>query len=315
MALDLITAGCICADVMVRPVDALPDKGTLGLIPEMGMHVGGLAGVTAIVYSQLGGKSGFVGRLGTDSFGDFLLARLEQEGVTTENVHRDPSHNSSATVALIDSAGERTFLHHLGTNAEVCESDLDLDYIAQAKVFHWGGPGITPNLAGPVMGRVFKGLQERGVQTAMDTCYDGTGTWGPLIEDCLPHLDIAMTSLEEARFYTGQPDAPSIAAYFIEHGASRVLVKLGEKGLLVREGDTTLQLDAHNVAVMDTTGAGDAACAGFLYGCIHGWDLEQSGRMANAIGALTVTQMGGSEAIGNFEAVQNFMETQACQIQ
>ena len=130
----------------------------------------------------------------------------------------------------------------------------------------------------------------------------------------MPHLDIAMTSLEEAKHYTGQPDEEAIAAWFLEKGAQRVLVKMGEAGLLVQDGAQKLRLEAHDVGVVDTTGAGDAACAGFLYGCIHGASLEESGRLANAVGALTVTRMGGGEVIENMDGVQKFMETQPCRI-
>ncbi|MBI4559097.1 MAG: carbohydrate kinase family protein [Candidatus Hydrogenedentes bacterium] len=59
---------------------------------------------------------------------------------------------------------------------------------------------------------------------------------------------------------------------------------------------------------MDTTGAGDAACGGFLYGCIHGWPLERCARLANAVGGLTVQVMGGAEAILSLEQALAFME-------
>jgi 2-dehydro-3-deoxygluconokinase len=63
------------------------------------------------------------------------------------------------------------------------------------------------------------------------------------------------------------------------------------------------------VDVVDTTGAGDASCGGFLFGWLQGWDLERCGRLANAVGGLTVQRMGGAEAIKNLEQTLAFMET------
>ena len=310
MAFDVVTVGVVCADVMVRPVDTIPARGTLGLVPMLGMHLGGLAGVTALVCSRLGGKSAFVGRLGRDSFGDFLLAKLNENGVNTDGVSRVDTCNSSATVVLISDDGERTFLHHMGTNAETTDSDIDFSVVKQSKVLHWGGPAITPKLDGAPMGRVFEKARALGVKTSMDTCYDGKGVWLPLIEPSLPHLDIVFSSYEEARNYTGREEVESIADFYLSYGVETAVIKLGAEGIFVKGQGTSFRLPAHRViSVVDTTGAGDAACGAFLYGYTHGWDLERCGRLANAVGGLTVQRMGGSEAVESLEQTVAFMET------
>ena len=308
MSFDVVTVGVICADVMAKPVDGLPPRGTLGLVPQLEMHLGGLAGVTAAVVCQLGGSAAFVGSLGQDGFGDYLLATLAKSGVDTRYVRRSGDANSSATVVLIAGDGERTFLHHMGTNATVTEADLDYEAIRQAKVFHWGGPGITPKLEGEAMGEIMKKVRAMGVQTSMDTCYDGTGRWYPLIAAALPHLDIVFSSLEEARGYTGKQTPEEIAAFYASHGVGTVVIKLGQGGLYLLRGDESFYLAAHEVKVVDTTGAGDASCGGFLYGHTRGWDLRRCGRLANAVGGLTVQRMGGAEAVVSLEETLKFMD-------
>lgn len=304
---DLISTGVICADVMVRPVENLPPRGSLALVPHLEMHLGGLAGVTATVFSQLGGQAAFVGRIGRDSFGDYLLSCLEKNGVATDRVRRDQRHGSAATVVTITDSGERTFMHHMGTNAEVCEEDLDFDYTRTANVFHWGGPGITPKLEGEAMGRILAQLKDEGVTTSMDTCYDGKGVWLPLIEAALPHLDIVFSSAEEARHYTGQEKIADIAQFFLAYGVTTVVIKLGENGMYIAQDDFAGHIPAFDIEVVDTTGAGDAACGGFLYAMQQGWAVEQCGRFANAVGALTVQRMGGAEAIDSREQVEKFL--------
>jgi len=309
MSFHVVTTGVICADVMARPVDGLPARGTLGLVPQLEMHLGGLAGVTAAVVAQLGGRSAFVGCLGQDGFGDYLLAALEGAGVDTKHVRRDPVHNSSASIVFIDSQGERTFLHHMGTNAQVSEADLDYDAIRQGQIFHWGGPGITPRLEGAAMGSILAKVRAMGVKTSMDTCYDGKGEWFPIIAPALPHLDLVFSSLEEARCYTGQHSPEDIAAFYRSHGASIAVLKLGQDGIYVQSESTSFYLPAHRVTVVDTTGAGDAACGGFLYGYAQGWDLERCARLANAVGGLTVQHMGGAEAIRSLKDTLEFMNS------
>ncbi len=309
MTIELVSVGVVCADVMVRPVDVLPNRGALGLAPMLEMHLGGLAAVTGIVYSQLGGKASFIGRLGCDGFGDFLLAALQRNNVDVSGLKRVDDARSSATVVLIDSAGERTFLHHVGANAETCAADIVLDQFPGAKALHWGGPAIMPRLDGTPMGEVFQQARARGLKTSMDTCYDGKGVWLPLIEPSLPHLDIIFSSIEEARKYTGCSSPEEIADFYLRYGIETAVIKLGAEGLFVKQGNSVFSIPAHTVPVVDTTGAGDASCGGFLYGYLRGWELERCARLANAVGGLTVQHMGGAEAIQGLEQTILFMET------
>lgn len=308
MPFDLVSVGVVCADIMVRPVDTIPPKGTLALIPQLEMHLGGLAAVTASVFCQLGGKATLIGRVGKDGFGEYLLSTLSHNGVDVSGVRQESQIRSSATVVLIDTAGERTFLHHVGTNAETCEDDVDFTLVKNARILHWGGAAIMPKLDGPPMGRIFKHAKDLGVMTSMDTCYDGKGIWLPLIEPSLPHLDIVFSSYEEACHYTGCSTPETIAQFYLDYGVKIVVVKLGEKGLFVKTRQETIQVPAHTVKVVDTTGAGDASCGGFLYGLIHEWPLEKCARLANAVGGLTVQHMGGAEAIQSLDQVMQFME-------
>ena len=302
MCIDVITLGIATADVMVRPVDAFPERGTTVLIPHAELHLGGLAAATSIVLCQLGASAAFVGCIGEDSFGSFIAHTLESKGVDVGHLRRTDECSSASTVVLISEDGERSFLHHVGANALLCEADVDFDAVAQAKILHWGGPSLTPGLDGEPIGRVMAKARAAGVTTSVDTCFDAGGRWFAHIEHALPHLDIVMSSLEEARHYTGQREPEDIADAYLSHGPETVMIKLGGDGLFVKNSQEAHYVAPHEVPVIDTTGAGDAACAGFLYGQIHGWDLLRCGQLANAVGALTVQVMGGAEAIESLDA-------------
>lgn len=307
MANDLVTLGVMCADVIARPFTSLPPRGHLGLIDSLTLQFGGLAGVTAIAYSQLGGKAGVIGGVGNDGFGAFLEQTLTSYGVDTSGLLRGDA-NTSATVVLSSADGERSFLHQVGSTANITEDRIDYDFIGQAKVFHWGGPSVTPGVDGAPMGRIMAKAKALGVRTSMDTCFDGNGRWLALIEPALPHLDIVMSSLEEARHYTGKTEPEDIADFYLSYGPSIALIKLGEDGLFVKSGGEAHHVPAHRVPVVDTTGAGDAACGGFLFGLTQGWDLVRAARLANAVGALTVQQMGGAGAVRSLDDALALME-------
>ena len=307
MKFDIVTTGVVCADVMVRPVDTLPERGKMALVPQLELHLGGLAAVTAAITAELGLRAAVVGKVGEDGFGHYIIQRLTDHGVDINHLERTSACRTSATVVAISADGERTFLHHVGTSAVLTERDIPESLLKQTKLFHWGGPSVTPALDGEPMGRVFANARRLGVTTSMDTCFDGKGVWFPHIEHALPHLNIVMSSLSEARHYTGKESPQEIAAFYRSFGVESVMIKLGEDGVYVQNDREAYHIPAHRVAVVDTTGAGDAACAGFLYGILHGWDLVRCAKLANAIGALTVQVMGGSEGVHSLDQAMALM--------
>lgn len=308
MAFDIVALGLACADVMVRPVDSLPERGKVQVVPILEMNLGGLSGVAASVFCRLGGQATFIGSVGTDPFGDFVINTLRTDGVQTDGIRRVPDHGTASTVVLVGADGERTFLHHAGASATLCEQDIDFGLIKQARLLHWGGPAVTPGLDGRPIGRILAKAHELGLRTSMDTCYDGAGLWMQRIEHALPHLDIVMTSIDEARQYTQCQDPEDIADAFRSFGVETVMVKLGSAGLLVKNSKEACRLAAHRVTCVDTTGAGDAACAGFLYGYVKGWNLTRCSRLANTVGALTVQVMGGAKGVTSLADTLAFME-------
>ncbi len=296
---------------MVRPVEALPAKGTLGLVPQLGLHLGGLASVCAATSAKLGLTSAVIGRIGADGFGDFIENYLRDAGVDTSYLARIEGARTSATVALVDEAGERTFLHHVGATQQLCANDVPDSLLASTRLLHWGGPGITPGLEGAPMAEVMRRARQHGAIASMDTCFDGEGIWEAKIRDVLPHLDIVFSALEEGRLYTGQAAPEAIAAWYRERGVGTAVIKLGEQGIYAENGEGAVQLPAHHVEPLDTTGAGDAACGAFFVPWLEGQPLEACVRYANAAGGMTVTAAGGAGAVRSREQLEQFMrETQ-----
>ena len=132
--------------------------------------------------------------------------------------------------------------------------------------------------------------------------------WFPRIETALPFLDVVMSSLEEARMYTGKHEPEAIADFYLDRGPDIAVIKLGDGGMFVKSTIERMRVPAHRVEVVDTTGAGDAACGAFVYGYTQGWELHKSVQLANAVGALTVQAMGGSEGVKSLEDTLAFID-------
>ena len=292
---DVVCLGILVADVIARPVDELP-HGAASLMDDVSLHGGGCALNTATGLARLGLSVAVVGKVGQDTFGDFLLGLLDERGLDTRGVLRDPAAPTSATVVLVDRAGERSFLHLPGANGALSVEELSTDGIFAGRALHVAGALVMPALDGAPTAALLAEARRRGVCTSLDTVYDATGRW-ERIEPCLPYLDLLTVSLSEARGISGEREPASAAAWFRDRGVADVALKLGPDGCYVAGAEFEGEVPAFPVRAVDGTGAGDAFAAGVIYGRLAGWPLVDAARFANAAGALATTAVGATEGL------------------
>lgn len=293
---DVVCLGILVADVIARPVDALPTAGTLDLLDEIRLHGGGCALNTATVLSRFGLQASVVGKVGTDAFGDFVLGLLADRGIDARGVLRDSTVPTSSTVVLVDAAGERTFLHLPGANGALRADELQRGRILASRALHVAGALVMPMLDGEPTAGLLAEARVRGILTSLDTVWDASSRWERVLP-ALPHLDVFTASLSEARAISGEEEPASAAAWLRDRGVSRVAVKLGAEGCYAADERLAEHVPAPQVAAVDGTGAGDAFAAGLLYGLLDGWPLDRAARLANAAGALATTAVGATEGI------------------
>ena len=292
--MDVVCLGILVADVIARPVDELP-HGAVSLMDEISVHGGGCALNTATGLSRLGLSALVVGKVGEDTLGDFVIGLLAERGLETRGVLRDPAVPTSATVVLVDRAGERSFLHLPGANGALGAEELAPEIFA-GRALHVAGALVMPALDGAPTAGLLAEAQRRGVHTSLDTVYDATGHW-ERVQPCLPHLDLLMASLAEAQGISGEQEPASAAAWFRDRGVAEVALKLGPDGCYVAGAEFEGDVPAFPVHVVDGTGAGDAFAAGVIYGRLAGWPLVDAARLANAAGALATTAVGATEGL------------------
>jgi len=305
----IICLGILVADIVGRPLRAVPDPGRLVLVDEMSLHTGGCASNAATALARLGLPVEVIGKIGADSFGDFVLNALAERGIGTKGITRDKEVGTSATMVMVAPDGERRFVHYIGANAHLTLEDIDLSMVEAGSILHVAGSLVMPGIDGQPTAELLRHARAAGVTTFLDTVWDDTGRWMDILAPCLPQIDYFVPSLPEGQALTGLDAPTEIARALLERGVRTVGLKMGEDGCLVMSGDgQAIRLPAFQVDVVDATGAGDAFAAGFIAGVWQGWPMEKTARFANAVGALCVTGIGASGGVRSLSETLSFME-------
>jgi sugar/nucleoside kinase (ribokinase family) len=297
--LDVVCLGILVADVVARPVDAVPATGTLGLVDSVVLRGGGCALNTSSALAQLGLRAAAIGKVGADAFGDFIVALLRERGVDGTGVIRDPGVPTSASVALVDSSGERTFLHTPGANDAIHAGEIGEEVFA-GRALHLAGALVLGRLDGEPSAVILAEARRRGLHTSLDTVFDASGRWDRVLA-ALPHCDLVTPGRAEAEAISGESDPADAARRLRDLGAGVAAVTLGADGCHVASDDFDGQVPGVALDAVDGTGAGDAFAAGFLYGRLAGWATETCARFANAAGALATTAVGAFEGVGDLD--------------
>lgn len=308
----VLCVGSVTADIIVPAVDALPSPGTLKSVGSISEHVGGCASNAAIDLAKLGIPSSLVCRIGRDTFGDFVLDTVRRSGADVSGVLRDEAIGTTVSVVLVDSDGERRFLYYPGSTSAFTARDVPETLLDGCACVFIAGAMLLTQFDGAPCAALLRRAKEKGKMTVMDTAWDFEDIWMDKIRPSLPWLDYFLPSYDEAARLTGESDPPLMARSLHALGARHVAIKLGGEGAyLLPENGAGVYLPACDAGeVVDTTGAGDSFCAGFLCGLMQGWEPERCGRFANAVGAHCVTKVGASSGIRPMADILAFMEKQ-----
>jgi sugar/nucleoside kinase (ribokinase family) len=274
-------------------------------VQEIALRGGGCALNTASALAKLGLRSAVVGKVGADALGDFVLGLLRERGVDSGGVLRDPEAPTSATVVLVDSSGERTFLHLPGANGVLRAEELDGNLLFAGRALHVAGSLVMPALDGEPTAAILREARGRGLLTSLDTVFDATGRWERVLPS-LPLLDLFTPGLAEARALSGEQEPPRISAWLRERGVRELALTMGAEGAYVAGEGFEGFLEPVPVRAVDGTGSGDAFAAGLLYGKLAGWPFERAAQFANAVGALATTAVGAVEGIPSLDRALEF---------
>ena len=277
----IICSGSIVYDTLVLPFDE-PRWGTTLIVESIECHVGGNGANTSRALARLGTPVRLLGAVGKDPPGEFVLNSLTTDGVDSHAVLLMDAA-TAATVALVNSRGNRQFLHRLGVSANVFADGIAFtpELCAGMAHYHLASLFILPQVRIHAPS-ILKNARAAGLTTSLDTNWDALGEWIEPLNACLPELDFLFMNEDEALHVTGSDDPAA-----------------GEEILC----------PAFDVEARDTTGAGDCFVAGFLSAVQRGADLREAGRLGNAVAALSVQKLGAVAGVLPLQQTQAWLET------
>jgi sugar/nucleoside kinase (ribokinase family) len=277
----LLFDGYFC-DLIVTGLPEMPRLGADLFGTAMGIHAGGTFNVARALH-RLGVRAGWVCDFGNDLFSQFVLSEVRREGVDTGlfRFHDRPIRAFSLAFSYSDDRGFISFM-------DPVEPYPRSPYILELR------PRcvLLQNLE---VGPDFRALVEAAGQVGAQVCMDCQSTnltlETPGVVEALEMVDLFLPNAGEARRLTGA-DTTEAAADILAGFCPLVVIKQGACGALARTRELQIQSPALDVAVLDTTGAGDCFNAGFLYSHLRGDPLETSLRYGNICGGLSTTTHG-----------------------
>ena len=308
------TVGTYIVDVLGRPVSELPRGQRSLLLDEIRLTPAGTAGGTAVDLARLGARVLAVGAVGTDLAGDFLVGALRADGIDVEHLVRRQGVQTSCTILPIHPDGSRPAWHVPGANMTFAEADVPEQVLATADAVHLGGLTALPGVDGEPAGRILAAARAAGALTTADCLGVRGDEPEAVLAPVLPHVDVFMPNEDEALAITGARDAAAAARRLRGLGAACIIIKRGPDGCLVADDDGERALPGLPAPpVVDTTGCGDAFCAGVLVARCAGWPIDDAARLGCATGTLNVRALGSDAGARDVDEALEFLAAGSAQ--
>ncbi|MER5377933.1 carbohydrate kinase family protein [Streptomyces sp. NPDC002553] len=301
--MNVVTMGVHVLDVLVRPVEAIPEGQGATLVEDIRMTAAGTAGGTALTLAKLGASVRSAGAVGTDPTGDMLVQLLQRAGIGTEFLARRADTPTSASVLPIRPNGDRPSLHLLGANITYGLDDVPWDAVAEADHLHLGGPEL---IGVDVAARILSFAREHGTVTSVDLLAPGVLGSFEQIEAALPHIDHLLPNEDQVLGFSGEQDLTAGVRKLLDAGVGVLAVTRGGEGALVATGEGAETVPAFAVDVVDTTGCGDAFSAGYLRGVSLGRSPAEAAVLGCAAAALVAQGLGSDHGDFDLAAADEF---------
>jgi sugar/nucleoside kinase (ribokinase family) len=303
-----IAMGVHVLDVLVRPVEAIPEGQGGQLVEEIRVTAAGSAGGTAITLAKLGARVRSAGAIGTDAVGDMLIQLLERDGVDTSLLVRREDLQTSASVLPIRPNGDRPAFHVIGANQSYGPDDAPLSEVAAATHLHLGAPEF---MGGEAAARILEHARAQGVVTSADVLAPGDPGLLEWIGPALAHLDYLLPNDEQVLGFTGADDLAAGCRALVERGVGCIAATRGADGVVIVDADGVDEVPAFAVEVVDTTGCGDAFSAGFLRGLALGRGQRDAALLGCAAAALVAQGLGSDHGDFDLAAADTFASSAA----
>jgi sugar/nucleoside kinase (ribokinase family) len=287
---DLLVAGEINPDLILTDPHLEPQFGQAEiLIEDAALMAGSSSVIFACGAARLGLSVAFIGIVGKDLFGAFMLDVLKSREVDVSNIIVDENLTTGLSM-ILNRINDRAILTHLGTINALRGEQVTDELLVQTRHLHVASYFLQSSLQ-PGMADLFQRAQALELTTSLDTNWDPEEKWVG-VDEVLKFTTVFLPNENEALSLTGASTAEE-AAERLAAQTSIVAIKLGADGGLAFDGESFYRTPIIPMDVVDTIGAGDTFDAGFIYGFLQGWSVERCLKLGVVCGSLSTRMSGG----------------------
>lgn len=249
-------------------------------IEELKISPGGSALNFAVNLTRLGIRTGMVSRVGKDDYGELILNQLNKEGLDTSHCIKIAKKTGMAFIS-VDKSGKRSIYSFPGANGKLKLNSADIDYIRSAEFIHLAG--VYWELARDVA----RYAQKLSFSPGPLLSSHGLDKLGAVIKKS----KFLFLNNEEVKILTGE-DLDNGAKLILDEGVTNLIVTLGSLGSVLYNKDGTIKVPAEKIKVVDTTGAGDAFAAAFIFKWLKGKEYLKCLKFANQSARMCIGSLG-----------------------
>lgn len=295
MNFDIIGWGALNIDRLCHVNEFAPSDGETYINNET-KACGGSASNTIIGISKLGLNTGYIGKVGTDSNGKLMKQYLEDNNVNTDHLIVEEGETGEV-IGFVDNTGDRKLYVTPKVNDKISNDEINRDYIKNTKILHLTSfVGLNPE--DPSINTQMELLEELpdDIIISFDPGMLYVNRGKEFMDKLISYTDILLINETELLMTTGK-DTLKEAVDIIAPQVDILVVKRSTEGSYIRKGNEEYNVGIFKVDTVDTTGAGDAYNAGFLYGILNNYPLEDSGIIGSYIAAQSTIKPGATESI------------------
>jgi ribokinase len=265
---------------------------------------GGVTGNFLVAVARLGASCGFMGAVGNDAYGDFLVKDFIKENIDTSyTIKKDDKQTPVNFIFIVN--GEKSIIqspHMQTTKLEL--NDINEDYISKSKVLH-------TTLIHPTISKyAIKIAKENNVKVSIDLESQIANRGWNNLKDMLLMADILIPNKEGAKMLMNTNNPENAAKKIVKKGIPIVIITLGSEGVLITTSSFQERIPAYPIEnIIDTTGAGDAFNGAFSVAYwILGWNIVKSCKYACGAAALKIQKLGARTGLPNKKQLFEFLK-------
>ena len=291
---EITVLGIFVADISFSG-PKIPSIGETILGKKYNVGPGGKGCNQAIAIARLGGNTNFISKIGKDAYGELALKTLEKNKISTKNIIQDGNQQTGVAGILVDqNTGKNAINVIVGapSSLKISEIEKQINLIKKSKIF------LTQlEVPKDVTLHCLKTAKENGCITILNPA-----PASEISKEFYNNIDFFTPNETEAEFYTGikitsEKEAKQAADKLLNLGIKKVIITLGEKGLLYSDGKEEIYLKAEAVKAIDTTGAGDAFNGGLAFSLSKEKSIKECLELANKVAGISTTKLGAGDAM------------------